>query len=1035
MGKKWSNNEVFLIIDFYDFLKKKDSMQHDGFILYYYNELHNVLPAFIDVSYEDFSRLMKGLINGAISMLKSPDLLGEEHSKYLAGYYSTLRKTILGYASDTKKRHFITDCNEAYLSQIWHVDDESLREESSISISELKADGITEDEINELIGKLITQQEKEAAEKEDDSVEQDREVDTVGVLHEENNKTQFDVEVEEFLVGKNYYQDILFSEKSNFKQVPPPLIYATTLYIISSFIKRGDDRIVIVMPDELNNLMPLIFTQLVSDNMESPFDKFDNLKNVKPGQKMRLGKAVIEVVEITESHFAYKYADGGAVDPWSETWYQYLVVDDSEKLSGVSLLDKEKKRFEYRADRNDIVKRLTSNLGAAKYTSMILATKSISDKWIKKAYVCGIAIERMFVRGVFSKTNGRIETAKSVSMIPNYVVASSMQQMVTAFKSDNHINRIYVASDKVNELLSNQASFLKVLKEQLPVIVFMSDSQYENYCELERYNFVLYHWKPSTLSVSSSFADCEDYKDTMFESVAYKTKNASLAKFHLNLCKDEVLEKYYTQIRDLTKKSDDFDTRFKNMIHRMWILFYDFVYGFYSDEGAGVCGEIINDAKAVRDDWLEQIDSYGIDTRERVDQIIHTIEELVAEERSSKFQELSRALNLCIKNGESAAVILPDKCQYVAELESSYKHEKSVEIFRYRDYLALQKEHYKLFDNVIVIWFGKREYISIKNTYSYKKLIYLIYDFEERWRRAFKKKFDASLSHQKSVSALMTLGFTSDLIAEKPFDDVDVVVKDEQTEESTSFDFSEALKKLYSNGEHPSSKGEELVQCSSVISQNFRVMYLPGHKVLEISELISCGDKVNSKYVKDLKPGDCIVVRNSSKDIIAEKADSIIGPRAESMRKTAGSWIYCLNELIRINGFDTVYSLLQEEDLCSKQQVRYWSMGEVICPENPKVLERIALLCEGYDDPNLKWYSTNFDKVFVTGKELQKYHVMAGRVLTSQLKGRSDRIKEIYRSGGKGTVPGIGSVVIIEVDEVFEQQSVNRARLNKLEAI
>ena len=159
MAKKWSDTEVFLILDFYSFLSNRDVSQHDGFIKYYYEELRQVVPTFDCVDYEEFSRLMNGLAQGSIQLSLFPNLFGEENAKYVTGFNGGLRKLILQYADNVKKKLFITDCENVALCDVWSTGDEQ-NTLSQFSLNQLK-NRISNDEIDQLVESLINSQDND----------------------------------------------------------------------------------------------------------------------------------------------------------------------------------------------------------------------------------------------------------------------------------------------------------------------------------------------------------------------------------------------------------------------------------------------------------------------------------------------------------------------------------------------------------------------------------------------------------------------------------------------------------------------------------------------------------------------------------------------------------------------------------------------------------------------------------------------------------------------------------------------------------
>ena len=352
---------------------------------------------------------------------------------------------------------------------------------------------------------------------------------------------------------------------------------------------------------------------------------------------------------------------------------------------------------------------------------------------------------------------------------------------------------------------------------------------------------------------------------------------------------------------------------------------------------------------------------------------------------------------------------------------------------KYSDYIDAQRRKVSTFNKLIVTWFDRNEYTKIKNTYSYHVLSFVLYDFEEAWRRGYRKEVDKYLDHKHVIDSMTKIGLKNQLAHEVPFDyrdDNSSLINTEST-----LDYYEALREIYNNNGRSAENSNEYVQACTIISDNYRINYTPNHKVVEVSNLISGFGFSRNMQAHELEHGDCILVRSSDKDIIASVADKLIGTKANSLREQSQLWIKCLQMIIEDKGYDIACELMCKDDLCTKQQVRYWSMGEIICPDNPNVLKRIAELVSGYDSADAKRFRNEVDKTYTAGKTLRNYHIKAGSTISNELKGRSSEIKELFRTGREGQLTGVGKVMILEVDVVFADQYVYRNTINRLEKL
>lgn len=1030
--KKWSVREVILILDFVDFISNYESQFRDGFIGYYFEELHRVLSEFSGVSLDGFSTLINGLCDKYIS----PADIFEGQINYVNTFQNDkTKKYIIKYALDYKKILGINDCNNALLSVIFGSALTS-SEEYSLSISELKAREIPQEEIESIIERIIsTPVEQENIEDKDEESNENEEI-------TEEEHTHFEELVGDYITKKEYFDNITFSDKTYPKPISIPMIYSATLYLIDKQLELGNKRITIVMPSECN-LMPLFTARVIRDEMEGPYDPFENLRGIRPGQKMRIGKAIIEIMAINENDFQYRCKD---IDKCTEirsankTWYQYLERVEEGALNKYKLVKSEISRIEKQARANPTLQILLSNKGAVSKTTVLLTTKSSVDEFSKDYSVLGSAFSKVLSVGEFSLDPSGFVSGRTYGRIPNFTIATELSQVVSGASEDSvreKIDCLFVTQEKVRELLANRHTFERLLKLNIPTIVFLSENDYERYKELERYNFTLFHWKPSTLTDASFTKNTERFSNTVFEGLVRKTKNASNASFNVLECNGKELDEVYRRLKKLTNSCEDFDNRFKDLLHKMWCIYKAMVSDCYSENLDLYENPLMVEITAAYEAWNSQMDFYHDDIGNAVEEILAKSKDIVSSKQSKKMKCLCDALKKQVDESELIAVVVPDKCSYpesiLCFLNKKYANGRCrFKVLRLKEFLFASRNLTVTYNYVNVLWFDRNDYINIKNTYSYLHLVYILFPFEEKWRAYFRRNFDECLQHKKTVKIARDLG-VGESVRRVPFDEPkasDTINYDEQA----TYDFDSAVSKIY--GESDEYHGDDNVPCCLIISRDYKISFMPTHKVIDVSDILANGDRIQQKSVRELRHGDCFVVRKSNKDIVADVADIMIGKTASQFRREVGLWCSGLISLINDKGFDYVYERLGKDDLCTKQQIRYWSMGETICPDNPRVCEIIARLCTRYKDDDMLYFCKNYKSIYEKGKRLQRIHMIAGKVINQKLRKKQKEISEIYfKKGGQGTLDGIGEVVIIEVDAIYGNQIVNKAKLNRLEAI
>jgi hypothetical protein len=191
-------------------------------------------------------------------------------------------------------------------------------------------------------------------------------------------------------------------------------------------------------------------------------------------------------------------------------------------------------------------------------------------------------------------------------------------------------------------------------------------------------------------------------------------------------------------------------------------------------------------------------------------------------------------------------------------------------------------------------------------------------------------------------------------------------------------------------------------------------------------------EKPVKKEARKIVKGDIILIRQSGRDIVFEKADELM-KRAGliSLRSKSEKWVQALQKASEGKEIDELLNvMLCNGAECTAQQLRYWLIGDTIRPEKINVLHAISIISPQELPEQI------IEDVYTAGAQVQEFHRKAGRWLSSELKNKAQEIRTIYQRGDKsGTIDGIGEVQIYVVEETLEKEYVNRGKINRVEVI
>lgn len=826
-------------------------------------------------------------------------------------------------------------------------------------------------------------------------------------------------------------------------QLHPVLVMSQ--FVIDSLIEEGKKRIAIVLPDDECSIVPLVIAKYFQFLQDDPSYATSIFEGIVPGQHVKLGKAIAEFLEIDQENNKIKYKVGKETKLYGPVTYDtpisnyHLLLERTE-----AEVSSEKKWIEEFVKIKKLLSTQSLDMYLDKFrqkrtgvkkTIVLFSQKNHARSEFANLMINGESLDNVLAYGEFIDdeekpysvlNKGKLDCLPGISIVNKLSTANNAISVLGA----ESVPMIYCAQDKFQEIIDNLDAFKKILKTKIPTTIFVPESEFEKYDVLRDLGFVFWQWKPATLK-SSCFVtvDPSVLQRSIFSRLARKVNNATLATYRIIRCPSDGLAELKNGIRNLLKEEID-DVALRRIYFQL---------NKFHKRLSAICTELDDyQIYQLHEEW-DRINNDWLSIRERfesnpikilIDAILESMQQISMREITNKAAALEKLLR---SYKGKVVVVLPDDyydLDKIKETEPAKYMLYSCRFLSYSEYMRFSTFDESV-DVVIVPWFDSSKYIKIKQTYCYRNLVYILYDFENRWRSAFIKRLDSSFSHEDLLQTAKSIRLPSKNISSVPFDSVDVE-NESVNPTKEDYDFDRTLLKKAIGKSYSSSDLADSVECIPVILTEDTVAYFgTNHDVIDITGLYTGESSRAEKIQADkLTQGRIILIRQSGRDLVTEKADQLMAADNKSfLREKSSVWSKALAKYSEGKTIQEVTDAITNAGCpCSFQQVRFWILGETIRPNDIEAIRAIAKICK---DENLL---SSVELVYAYGGTVQDYHRRAGSELSKELKNRADDILDIISSGDMvGNLEGIGDIHIYKVEEVMGKEFVPRNKINTLE--
>lgn len=864
------------------------------------------------------------------------------------------------------------------------------------------------------------------------------------------------------------YNSINFSidSKSESENLHP--LFVLTQYIIDKFISDGNKRIAIVLPDNECNILPLIIAKYFS-NVKYESDYAGSvLEDIEIGQHIRLGKAVVEFGGIIEDENEKrrlglarpeKYIKFTTGRKEKTTVYcpvngvHYLFEKTEGALSLYKVWNEARKEAEEKLKNADgFITALKVKRTALRKTIALLSAKNDFKEFTDTLYINGQNFEDAVAYGEIdldSPDKFKLYNKGRLDCLPSIAVTTKIEEIYYLLKDKTIKDKVFAVFstlEKFDEIISNPDTFKKILKQDIPFVAFIPESGFENCPLLTDFGFDLWHWKPSTMKSEALLVTANKTANgknkSLFGRFSEKVNRAALSDFKMETSNNKSLRKLVRLISSLSQQAYNADNILRQFVRKVWAFQNKLTWLLCPIDGK-VRNELEKEIAELCEIWEKQKRFYSGQAIEAIiEEILENFVSLLDEEKPAKLLKIESFFSKINGNQKSILVLLPNKYQYFPETFAyinSIRGNCNIRLQTLSDFYSKQEKSFDSVDYLIVTWFDKDEYIHIKQTYCYENLVFILYDYENKWRERYVKRFDECIPHESIKKTADKISFAQEDICDKPLDRI-FTEDTEEFDEISDYNIPNIIiRATFSNTgiEHDSA---EAIECVPVLLSEEKIAYFyPTHDVIDVTGL-SKGDidRPTKKDAIKLKRGDKILIRQSDKDIIREKADILMEQKGENdLRTQTEIWSTLLSVYAEHKSIvDVCRALNNEGGECTFQQVRYWLSGETIMPREKEVLIALGIVASRVPELEemCEKYLNVIDSIFEAGRKVQGYHQSAGRWLTSELKNRAQEIKSIANNSiSHGEVEGIGEIHIYTVEDVLNKEIIGRARINRIE--
>lgn len=823
----------------------------------------------------------------------------------------------------------------------------------------------------------------------------------------------------------------------------PPIIKASALMLDKMITHQGKFNI-LVFPERIQSIFIFTLIKLLHNIAEGKIERAYDPEAFKPGEKLKLGNAVVEFVGIedekNERRMKIKVADLTISAP-IEYFPLFQLTNTQRRLSPYEKYVVEKKKIE------GLVSHLTADEKFLKMladyrthmdSSIVSMTSVINAKeLLSTCKLCGRDIKSILLVGQ-ADYEGNVKNvgAGQLGGVPAVVLASDLYAIAALADQGHPIQSIIIDGSNANILLSQMDALDNLMRLGVP-ITCVTDivNSFDLQPFLDR-QFNVWRWDETSITdhlydVNPLSSD-RKIKHCAKREVEYLVSDGNEISI--------AIRKLYFHRGETQTLSVQMLKLFDKLFSLAFVALHETVP--FNDDQLIRPKLILDECSSILAGEKNYLASKTYDDYST---IISCLKKVFIKGYSLPKHD-ALATRLRSEKYKSICIIVPERSdkKHVQEYWQMWCRRQRLIT---QVYVLYPAEYYPAlttqFSATVVVGWLKRA-IMRKILYGFNTQTYtiLLYDYEKRWKNYDTKKWNSaldSLQNRKTIERSFATDklhvSTSRFVPPEPVP-ADTPKADEFAEIEVVLRENKYRQYVANGGQKAANETAEAIPVNYV--GGYLAFYRTGHKVISATNIImNDADKIDAVLPEQLKMGDFVVVRETAKDLIREMADVILARSGKAgLREMAGKWKEALKIETLFYSDDEIYQHLQGAG-CTKgyQAVRGWIHDDdVIAPQSRQDLEHIASATGSGVLKEL------LDQIYDAAQTVRSAHIQAGKVLSMHLKSRIvEALKDCEDIDPfniwepiEMQVEGIGTVRILKIIDIGAPVTVDIADTNRL---
>lgn len=838
-----------------------------------------------------------------------------------------------------------------------------------------------------------------------------------------------------------------------------PELVRTSVLLLDKMLKHQGMYNVFVFP-EINETAFLFAIAKLIFNIESgkitgTYDPYSFVE----GQKLKLGKSIVRFEKIVlGKEIQSRYRHFGDDEPFilvttKDRVFNYMklnsapyfqLVDETRSLSTDKAFSKAKKQLGLNENGDigivDKLQRLKTH-----YDGTIFFVTSV-DRAKKNA-------ENYSLNGITIKEIFNIATVdysgKIASIVPGKL--KGIPALTLTYSIDNIIEAIYkglivqsVIIDLTGINIESQADALDdLIQRNIPIVCLTDTSNSFENSILEERKFNYWRWNKNSLTAELTGIRTIDTNrkafNCYFENIVYLNAESEQSA-NINHA-FRLVSSHRGEVDSLPPKCDKIFQVLIRVAYRCLRSIEVFDEGYTNSviDHLEKCEEtLVSESRFLPidlyTDFLEAINIYKQVYKERNFPKIRLLESYLVSNKPY-------SINIVIGKDNNRKNVL-DQWRYRL---SRYGYSPVIDVLYPEEFIRENPNSSSI--TVLAGWFSKKTIRNILYSYNSDMYVVLLYENEKKWKNYHIREWNRELNDDCNRKAIEYSFEPSDKERRKKIKiqtvDLDALNVDQRKEqdeqENIDLVLQQNLYNRYTANGNKGNRGEEIVSAYPVAyNGGYFSFNTESHKSVVITEILEGkSETIKITDVKELKIGDWVVVRESSKDIIRDVADSILKESGMDDQRTLSSrWKQALLMQNIFYDRDTIVELLQQAGCTKdKQTIKNWMTNDnMIIPRSRKDLEIIAKVTGDKD------LSSNLDLIIEAGKNVNRAHIKAGRTLSFMLRSKiADILSEENDFDAHSTwdpielqIEDIGIVKLLRIIDISTPISVSNMNINRL---